>query len=283
MGGEQAATVLAQVRRGHGTMRGSIQGADTRTIRTAGASCIMPARGCGTTASSTPLTPGGSWAGAVGDFERPCRADTVRRVQDVIAQCSVAADRQSRRNRLPDRAHRAAHGYRERSRFIPRPTKGPACASGRQGRAHRRSAGSGQLSQYRRHHRSGACQRGEAIHPGYGFLSENADICGNLYDAGIVFVGPPAEAMRAMGSKVRGQDTDGKRRRAGVVRLSWQMSRTTDFSARQAARVGYPVMIKAVSGGGGRGMRIVAAADEFALALSGTAGSGFRVSAMTGC
>ncbi len=107
----------------------------------------------------------------------------------------------------------------------------------------------------------------QAIHPGYGFLSENAAFAEACTDAGIVFVGPPAEAMRAMGSKASAKTL---MESAGVPVLSGYHGNEQDaaFLARQAARVGYPVMIKAVSGGGGRGMRIVAAANDFALALS---------------
>ncbi len=106
----------------------------------------------------------------------------------------------------------------------------------------------------------------EAIHPGYGFLSENPAFADACAEAGIVFVGPPASAMRAMGSKAAAKalmaKTDvpllpgyhGERQEAG-------------FLADQAERIGFPVVIKAVSGGGGRGMRVVTEAGDFATAL----------------
>jgi 3-methylcrotonyl-CoA carboxylase alpha subunit len=110
--------------------------------------------------------------------------------------------------------------------------------------------------------RSGA----QAIHPGYGFLSENpafAEACAN---AGIVFVGPPASAMRAMGSKSAAKAL---METSGVPLLPGYHGERQDLSflADHANRIGFPLMIKAVSGGGGRGMRIVWQADEFATAL----------------
>ncbi|HLY91362.1 MAG TPA: biotin carboxylase N-terminal domain-containing protein, partial [Acetobacteraceae bacterium] len=111
--------------------------------------------------------------------------------------------------------------------------------------------------------RSGA----DAIHPGYGFLSENPAFAEACADAGIVFVGPPPDAMRAMGSKSAAKTL---MEQAGVPLLPGYHgeNQAPDFLAHQAARVGFPVMIKAVSGGGGRGMRIVTAANDFAAALT---------------
>ena len=111
--------------------------------------------------------------------------------------------------------------------------------------------------------RSGA----DAIHPGYGFLSENPAFAEACADAGIVFVGPPPDAMRAMGSKAAAKTL---MEQAGVPLLPGYHgeNQAPDFLAHQAARVGFPVMIKAVSGGGGRGMRIVTAANDFAAALT---------------
>ena len=111
--------------------------------------------------------------------------------------------------------------------------------------------------------RSGA----DAIHPGYGFLSENPAFAEACADARIVFVGPPPDAMRAMGSKAAAKTL---MEQAGVPLLPGYHgeNQAPDFLAHQAARVGFPVMIKAVSGGGGRGMRIVTAANDFAAALT---------------
>ncbi len=106
----------------------------------------------------------------------------------------------------------------------------------------------------------------DAIHPGYGFLSENPEFAEAAAAAGIVFVGPPPSAMRAMGSKAAAKTLMEKTR---VPLLPGYHGERQDpaFLADQANRIGFPLMIKAVSGGGGRGMRVVPHADEFAAAL----------------
>lgn len=112
--------------------------------------------------------------------------------------------------------------------------------------------------------RSGA----EAIHPGYGFLSENADFASACAAAGIVFVGPPAAAMRAMGSKVAAKRL---MESAGVPVVPGYHGESQDVEslANEAGRIGYPVLIKASAGGGGKGMRIVADATELGSAITG--------------
>jgi 3-methylcrotonyl-CoA carboxylase alpha subunit len=106
----------------------------------------------------------------------------------------------------------------------------------------------------------------QAIHPGYGFLSENAAFADACAAAGLVFIGPPAAAIRAMGSK-----SAAKRlmERAGVPLVPGYHGddQTPSFLAAQAAAIGYPVLIKASAGGGGKGMRIVTAPGDFATAL----------------
>jgi acetyl-CoA carboxylase, biotin carboxylase subunit len=96
----------------------------------------------------------------------------------------------------------------------------------------------------------------EAIHPGYGFLSENADFAAACEAAGIVFIGPPASAIRAMGSK-----TEARARAiaAGtpVTPGSKGTLRNVEEALAEAERIGYPVMLKATAGGGGKGMRRV--------------------------
>jgi 3-methylcrotonyl-CoA carboxylase alpha subunit len=106
----------------------------------------------------------------------------------------------------------------------------------------------------------------EAIHPGYGFLSENPAFADACAEAGIVFVGPPASAMCAMGSK---SSAKALMERTDVPLLPGYHGDRQDveFLADQAARIGFPVVIKAVSGGGGRGMRVVTSAADFAAAL----------------
>jgi acetyl/propionyl-CoA carboxylase alpha subunit len=106
----------------------------------------------------------------------------------------------------------------------------------------------------------------EAIHPGYGFLSENADFAGAVIDAGLIWVGPPPAAIRAMGLK------DAAKRlmaEAGVPVTPGYLGedQAPAVLAREAKRIGWPVMIKAVAGGGGRGMRRVEHGDAFAEAL----------------
>ncbi len=106
----------------------------------------------------------------------------------------------------------------------------------------------------------------EAIHPGYGFLSENADFADKCEKAGIVFIGPPASAIRAMGLKDAAKALMTK---AGVPVVPGYHgeSQDADLLAREAERIGYPVLIKAVAGGGGKGMRSVMTAADFPAAL----------------
>ncbi len=106
----------------------------------------------------------------------------------------------------------------------------------------------------------------DAVHPGYGFLSENPAFAEACAAANLVFVGPPPEAMRAMGSK---SSAKALMRRAGVPVLPGYEGEAQEpgLLADQAARIGFPVVIKAVSGGGGRGMRVVERAGEFGAAL----------------
>jgi len=108
----------------------------------------------------------------------------------------------------------------------------------------------------------------EAIHPGYGFLSENADFASACEQAGIVFIGPPAAAMRAMGSKIAAKRL---MESAGVPLVPGYHGDSQDATrlAVEAERVGYPLLIKASAGGGGKGMRIVRQASEFRAALEG--------------
>ena len=106
----------------------------------------------------------------------------------------------------------------------------------------------------------------EAIHPGYGFLSENADFAEACGNAGLIFVGPPAAAIRAMGLKDRAKALMEK---AGVPVVPGYHGADQSAAALQAAadKIGYPVLIKAAAGGGGKGMRLVERGEEFAAAL----------------
>ena len=106
-----------------------------------------------------------------------------------------------------------------------------------------------------------------AIHPGYGFLSENEDFAQACADAGLVFIGPPPAAIRAMGLKSESKQLMEK---AGVPLVPGYHGADQDpaLLQREADRIGYPVLIKASAGGGGKGMRIVTQASEFAAALA---------------
>ena len=107
----------------------------------------------------------------------------------------------------------------------------------------------------------------DAIHPGYGFHSENPDFAEACAAANIIFVGPPASAMRAMGSKSAAKSLMEK---SGVPLLPGYHGENQDVRvlADQATHIGYPVIIKAAAGGGGRGMRVVTAANDFVHALA---------------
>jgi 3-methylcrotonyl-CoA carboxylase alpha subunit len=109
--------------------------------------------------------------------------------------------------------------------------------------------------------------RADCIHPGYGFLSENAAFAEACAEAGIVFVGPPPGAIRAMGLKGSAKALMEK---AGVPVVPGYHGEAQDMVVltRHAEAIGYPVLIKAVAGGGGKGMRRVAAPTEFAAALA---------------
>jgi len=111
--------------------------------------------------------------------------------------------------------------------------------------------------------RSGA----QAVHPGYGFLSENAGFAEACANAGLVFIGPPASAIRAMGSKSNAKALMGE---AGVPLVPGYHGAEQDDAllADEAARIGFPVLIKASAGGGGKGMRIVRAAAELPAAIA---------------
>ena len=108
----------------------------------------------------------------------------------------------------------------------------------------------------------------DAIHPGYGFLSENAEFAEACARAGIIFVGPPPEAIRAMGLKDRAKALMAK---AGVAVVPGYLGedQSAKVLEKEAGKIGYPVLIKAVAGGGGKGMRRVDGPKDFSAALEG--------------
>jgi acetyl-CoA carboxylase biotin carboxylase subunit len=103
----------------------------------------------------------------------------------------------------------------------------------------------------------------DAVHPGYGFLSENPALPEACERAGLVFIGPPASAMRAMGTKTAARD---RMAAAGVPIVPGARCATADEAAAAAATIGWPVMLKAASGGGGKGMRLVGSAADMGAA-----------------
>ena len=107
----------------------------------------------------------------------------------------------------------------------------------------------------------------EAVHPGYGFLSENAEFAERVAAAGLIFVGPPAEAIRAMGSKSAAKKIAGDAQ-VPLVPGYHAPGATPERLAEAAEEIGYPVLVKASAGGGGRGMRIVERAEDLAAALA---------------
>ncbi len=115
--------------------------------------------------------------------------------------------------------------------------------------------------------RSGA----EAVHPGYGFLAENADFAQACEDSGIVFIGPRPESIRRMGNKLEARET---MRAAGVPVIPGGDGPVETPAAAEslAGKLGYPVIIKAAAGGGGKGMRVVRSGGEFEAALRMTMG-----------
>ncbi len=107
----------------------------------------------------------------------------------------------------------------------------------------------------------------QAVHPGYGFLSENEDFAQACADAGLVFIGPPPSAIKAMGLKSEAKRLMG---RAGVPLVPGYHGADQDAALlrREADAIGYPVLIKASAGGGGKGMRAVAKSEDFDAALA---------------
>ena len=108
----------------------------------------------------------------------------------------------------------------------------------------------------------------QAVHPGYGFLSENAGFAAACAEAGVVFIGPPIEAIRVMGSKAESKRLMAN---ADVPLVPGYHGTDQDFAtlSAEAERIGYPVLVKASAGGGGKGMRVVRSASELADAVAG--------------
>ena len=278
MGGEQAANVLAQVRRDGLERQGkawsaedeaAFKAAGPRAVRAPGPPLLRERQALGRWHHSARRHAHGAGARDLGGTECRGREDHVRRVPDVAAAmfekilianrgeiaCRIArtcarlgirtvavfseADRHARHVELCDEAY----------------LLGPAPARESYLRAERiieiaKLAGA------------------EAVHPGYGFLAENAEFAEACEAAGLVFIGPPAAAIRAMGSQERCQGDHGAAGRAAGAGLPWRGSGPRDALAEAAAAIGWPVLIKASAGGGGKGMRVVERPEGFAEALA---------------
>jgi acetyl-CoA/propionyl-CoA carboxylase, biotin carboxylase, biotin carboxyl carrier protein len=113
----------------------------------------------------------------------------------------------------------------------------------------------------------------EAVHPGYGFLAENAAFARRLEEAGVTFIGPPAAAIEAMGSKTRAREL---MQAAGVpiVPGTTEAVETVEDAAKIAKKIGYPIAVKAAGGGGGKGFRVALEPDKLADAFEGAAREG---------
>ena len=107
----------------------------------------------------------------------------------------------------------------------------------------------------------------DAVHPGYGFLSENEAFAQTLADAGVTFIGPPPSAIHAMGSKSEAKKLM-ERAKVPLVPGYHGDAQQPELLQREADRIGYPVLIKASAGGGGKGMRVVARREEFIASLA---------------
>ena len=191
---------------------------------------------------------------------RACRSSHDRR--------AARPGRQPRRDRRPHRAHGAPARHRDRRGLFRRRPRRAARARVRRRRGDRRASRRRRATcAIDRILEAARIARADAIHPGYGFLAENAAFAAGVEAAGLTFIGPPSAAIAAMGDKARA------RRRmaaAGIpvaARLRRRGAGRADLARSTPRAIGYPVMVKAAAGGGGRGMRLVHAEAELAAAL----------------
>ena len=117
--------------------------------------------------------------------------------------------------------------------------------------------------------RAGRERRCDAIHPGYGFLSQNPRFAEAVEGAGLIFVGPPPQAMRLMGDKIAARRAMAAAGVTVVPGYEGAGDESEEAFKNEAGRIGYPVLVKAAGGGGGRGMRVVHEPDELGPALDG--------------
>ena len=101
----------------------------------------------------------------------------------------------------------------------------------------------------------------DAIHPGYGFLSENAQFAQKCEDNGIIFIGPKVSVLQSLGDKIKAKEV-AVSCNVPVIRSSQQDLDSVEVAIQEAEKIGYPVMLKAASGGGGRGMRVIQSEEQ---------------------
>ena len=264
MGGEQAASVLATVKRDGTKPKAALGRRKRRNSRTRSAPAtrrkaipISPRRGFGMTASSIRPRRVTCWAWR---FPPPERAHTrcaaLRPVPDVTAMISsvLIANRGEISRRIIRTARRL--GIRTIAVYSEADATAPFVAEADEailiGPAASRESYLVPEKILAAARQSGA----QAIHPGYGFLSENADFAEAVVAAGLIWIGPPPSAIRAMGLKDAAKELMIK---AGVPTTPGYLGedQSEDRLQAEADRIGYPVLIKAVAGGGGKGMRKV--------------------------
>ncbi len=108
----------------------------------------------------------------------------------------------------------------------------------------------------------------DAIHPGYGFLSENSEFARACAENGIIFIGPRPEVMDALGDKITAKDI-AKQCNVPIIESNKQELNSLEIAITEAEQIGYPVMLKAASGGGGRGMRVIRSSEDLEKTFSG--------------
>ena len=263
MGGEQAASVLATVRRDGiearagvvGRGRGGVQGADPRPVRAPGLALLLHRAALGRRHHRPARHPPRPRHGPGRRRARTDPGALLRHLQDVMLMidtvlianrgeiaCRIIRDRRAHGHPHHRRAHRAR----------PR----------RAARARRRRGGARSTSYLDIDAVVAAAKAtgAEAIHPGYGFLSERSAFARAVEEAGLVLVGPSAEVMDADGPQGRGARASPRRPGSPSCRRTTLEPDGLDFD--------YPVLVKAAAGGGGKGMRIVRGASEYAEALA---------------
>ena len=172
---------------------------------------------------------------------REAQAELALRVGRTRGRVLENPDRQSRRDRLPrSSARRGEMGIRTVAVYSDADADALHVQSADEAVRHRPGAGRGKLSRHRRHHDAAHRTGTEAIHPGYGFLSRERRLRRGLRENGVVFIGPPPGAIRAMGSKSAAKATHGARPRCRWCRAITAMTRTSRRCARRPTRSAIP-------------------------------------------